>query len=94
MTFLFNKQVHIYIFRCKFFNKNACAKYAQDDQRTNDGIIAKKVICVLLYSLGKVSYNMLAHIFDTWPSLVYRWIAQAGAQLPDPEVSGDQRDGV
>jgi len=32
---------------------------------------------------------MLAKIFDTWPSLVYRWIAQAGAQLPDPEVSGE-----
>ena len=66
--------------------------FVEGDQRTNDKIIAKKAMCVLLYSLGKASYNMLAHIFDTWPSLVYRWIAQAGAQLPDPEVSGEIKE--
>jgi len=46
-------------------------------------------MCTLLYSLSKASYTMLAHIFDTWPSWVYRWIAQAGAQLPDTKVSGE-----
>jgi hypothetical protein len=32
---------------------------------------------------------MLAKIFDTWPSLVYRWIVQAGAQLPGTELLGE-----
>jgi len=70
-----------------------CAKcaynFVEGDQRTNDKIIAKKALCTLLYSLGKTSYTMLAKIFDTWPSLVYRWIVEAGAQLPDKEVSGE-----
>jgi len=46
-------------------------------------------MCTLLYSLGKVSFNMLAHIFDTWPSLVYRWIVQAGAKMPKEEIPGE-----
>ena len=49
-------------------------------------------MCTLLYSLGKVSYTMLAKIFDTWPSLVYRWIVEAGAQLPDKEVPGEIKE--
>jgi hypothetical protein len=44
-------------------------------------------MCVILYSLGKASFNMLAHIFDSWPSLAYRWIMEAGAKLPESNVS-------
>ncbi len=43
-------------------------------KQANEKIAAKKAMCVLLYSLSKASYSMLAKIFDTWPSLVYRWI--------------------
>ena len=57
-------------------------------KQANEKIAAKKAMCVLLYSLSKASYSMLAKIFDTWPSLVYRWIKEAGAKLPDQEVSG------
>ena len=67
-----------------------CAhNFVEGDQRTNEGVIAKKAMCTLLYSLSKASYTMLAKIFDTWPSLVYRWIVQAGTQLPDTEISGE-----
>ena len=57
-------------------------------KQAKEKIAAKKAMCVLLYSLSKASYSMLAKIFDTWPSLVYRWIKEAGAKLPDQEVSG------
>lgn len=63
--------------------------FVEGDKRTNDKIAAKKAMCVILYSLGKASYNMLAHIFNTWPSLVYRWIREAGAKLPKQEISGE-----
>ena len=71
-------------YRCKECGYN----FVEGDGRTNEKIAAKKAMCVIFYSLGKASYNMLAHIFDTWPSLVYRWIKEAGAKLPDGEVSG------
>jgi len=35
---------------------------------------------------------MLAHIFDTWPSLIYRWVVEAGVKLPDSEISGEIRE--
>ncbi len=66
--------------------------FVEGDGRTNEKIAAKKAMCVLLYSLSKASFNGLARIFDTWPSLVYRWIVEAGAKLPDEEVSGDIRE--
>jgi transposase len=72
-------------FRCKDCGFN----FVEGDARTNEKIAAKKAMCVILYSLGKGSFNMLAHIFDTWPSLVYRWIMEAGAKLPENSVSGE-----
>jgi hypothetical protein len=45
-------------------------------------------MCVLLYSLGKASFNMLAKLFDTWPSLTYRWITEAGAKIPAAQIPG------
>ena len=63
--------------------------FTEGDGRTNEKVAAKKAMCVLLYSLGKASFRMLAKIFDTSPSLVYRWIVEAGCKLPDQEVSSD-----
>jgi transposase len=57
-------------FRCK----NCGLTFVEGDARTNEKIAAKKAMCVILYSLGKVSFTMLAYVFDSWPSLVYRWI--------------------
>ena len=72
-------------YKCKECGYN----FVEGDGRTNEKIIAKKAMCVILYSLGKASFNMLAKVFDTWPSLVYRWIVEAGAKLPEPEISGE-----
>ena len=69
--------------------KNCGYNFVLGDGRTSEKIAAKKAMCVIFYSLGKASYNMLAHIFNTWPSLVYRWIIEAGANLPEHEISGE-----
>jgi len=66
--------------------------FVEGDKRTNDKVAAKKAMCTILYSLSKASFNMLAHIFDTWPSLTYRWIAEAGAKLSEPKVSGEIKE--
>jgi hypothetical protein len=47
---------------------------------------------VLLYSLVKASFNMLAKIFDMWPSQVYRWIVQEGLALPEQVISGEIKE--
>ena len=72
-------------YKCKECGYN----FVEGDGRTNEKIAAKKALCELLYSLSKASFNGLARIFDTWPSLVYRWIVEAGAKLPDETVPGD-----
>ena len=75
-------------YRCKSCGYN----FVVGDGRTNERVAAKKAMCVIFYSLGKGSYNMLAKIFNTWPSLVYRWIVEAGANLPEQEVSGEIKE--
>jgi transposase-like protein len=73
----------------RYICKECSYHFIEGDQRTDDKIIAKKAMCVLFYTLGKGSFRMLAKIFNTQPSLVYRWIVEAGAKLPDTEVSGE-----
>ena len=69
---------------------NECGyHFVEGDERTNDKIAAKKAMCVLIYSMGKGAFRMLAKIFDSHPSQVYRWVRQAGASLPDPKVADD-----
>lgn len=70
-------------YRCKSCGYN----FVEGDTRTSEAIIAKKAMCVIFYSLGKASYNMLAKIFNTWPSLVYRWIKEAGLNTQEPHIS-------
>ena len=72
-------------FKCKECNYH----FVVGDARTNEKIAAKKAMCVILYSLGKGSFRMLAKIFNTSPSLTYRWIVEAGCKLPDQEIPGD-----
>jgi len=62
------------------------------DERTNDKIAAIKALCVLFYSLGKGSYNMLGKIFDRDRSLIYRWIREAGLNTREPTI-GDGSEG-
>ena len=72
-------------YKCKKCGYN----FIEGDRRTNEKIAAKKAMCVILYSLAKASFNMLAKVFNTWTSLVYRWIVEAGAKLPKSEISGE-----
>lgn len=66
--------------------------FVEGDQWTNDGVIAKKVMCTIFYSVGKVLFSMLAHVFDDWSFLVYCWIVEAGAKLSESEVCGEIKE--
>ena len=59
------------------------------DERTNEKIAALKALCVLLYSLGKGSYNMMGKLFGRNRSLIYRWIREAGLNTDEPVIDGE-----
>lgn len=75
-------------YKCKECGLN----FIPQDKRTNSKIVAKKALCVLLYSLGKASFNMLGKIFGHSPALIYRWVRKEMSALPDPKVSGDIKE--
>ena len=47
---------------------------------------------MILYSLGKSSFGMLGRIFGHSRSLIYRWIVEEMAMLPEPQISGDIKE--
>jgi hypothetical protein len=48
-----------------------------------------KALCVVFYSLGKRSYNLLGKIFGRNRSLIYRWIREAGFRTGEPAIDGE-----
>ena len=71
-------------YKCKECGYN----FVIGDKRTNDKIVALKALCVLFYSLGKGSYNMLGKLFGRNRSLIYRWIREAGINTEEPAIDG------
>jgi len=75
-------------FKCKDCGLN----FVIGDERTNEKIDALKALVVMLYSLGKGSYNMLGKFFGRDRSLIYRWIKEAGLSFGDPDINGEIRE--
>ena len=75
-------------YKCKDCGLN----FVEGDERTNEKIIALKALVVMIYSLGKGSYNMLGKFFKRDRSLIYRWVKEAGLSFDDPEIDGDVRE--
>ena len=72
-------------YKCKECGYN----FVIGDERTNEKIASLKALCVLLYSLGKGSYNMMGKLFGRNRSLIYRWIREAGINAETPAISGE-----
>jgi transposase len=73
----------------RYYCKVCGCHFTEGDGRTNEQIAAKKAMCVVLYSLGKISFRTLAKTFNTSPSLTYRWIVEAGSKIPHQKTSGE-----
>ena len=72
-------------YKCKECGYN----FVIGDERTSEKIAALKALCVLFYSLGKGSYNMLGKLFNRNRSLIYRWIREAGINTDEPAINGE-----
>ena len=54
-------------YKCKDCNYNFIAR----DKRTKERLVVKKALAVVLYSLGKTSFEMLGKIFGADRSLIF-----------------------
>src|SRR5919106_4848479 len=75
-------------YKCKKWGLN----FVEGDGRVNESLVVKKALAVILYALGKASFNMMGKIFGHSPSLLYRWIVEEMAKLPEPSVPGDIKE--
>ena len=72
--------------------KNCGCNFTVGDRRTSPQTAAKKALCVLFYGLGKASFTMLGKLFGHSPSVIYRWIKEAGLALPDEEIPNNIKE--
>jgi transposase-like protein len=69
--------------------KKCGVHFVEGDARTGDKVAALKALWVVLYLLGKGSYDMLGKIFGRDRSLIYRWIREVGFCTSEPEIDGE-----
>jgi transposase-like protein len=73
----------------RFHCKTCGCHFTEGDGRTNEQVAIKKALCVILYASGKASFRTFAKIFNTSPSLTYRWIVEAGCSQRNQETHGE-----
>ena len=47
---------------------------------------AKKALALLLYSMGRASYDIIARLLQVSRVTVYRWVRQSASQMPAPTL--------
>lgn len=78
--------------KARYKCRNCGLNFVEGDGRVNESLVVKKALAVILYSLGKASFTMLGKIFGHSPSLLYRWIVEEMAKLPEPVIPGDIKE--
>ena len=73
----------------RYYCKECGCHFTEGDGRTNEQVAIKKALCVILHASGKASYRTLAKLFNTSPSLTYRWIVGAGCNQVNKETKGE-----
>jgi transposase-like protein len=72
-------------FRCK---KCGC-NFRIGDNRTDEQVLAKKFLCVLLHFMSKTSFRTLGKLLQTDHALAYRWIQEFNGNLSKAQVSNE-----
>ena len=67
-------------YKCKGCGKNVTLKPRRGKPEE------MKAAAILLYSVGKISMNMLGKIFKVSTVAVYKWIRQTAEKLPEPAM--------
>jgi len=50
---------------------------------------AMKAMAVLLYGMGAMSFSLIGRLFGVSDVAVYKWINQAAAGLPEPQIAAE-----
>ena len=75
-------------YKCKKCGLN----FIKGDRHVKDSVAVKKALVVILYSLGKASFGMLAKVFGHSRSLKYRWISEEAAKHTESVISGEIKE--
>ena len=72
-------------YTCKLCGYN----FVLGDERHSQATEVKKALGMILYSLGKASFGLLAKLFGVSRTTTDDWIRQAAASTDEPAISED-----
>jgi len=72
--------------------KECSINFVEGDKRCKQTTAVKKALAVMLYSLGKGSFNMIGKILGHSPSIIYRWIRKEMQITTEPVVTSDIKE--
>ncbi|MCL2707288.1 MAG: hypothetical protein FWE97_03910 [Dehalococcoidia bacterium] len=75
----------------RHYCKDCGCHFTDGDGRTNERVTIKKAMCVVLHILGKTSFRTMARVFNTSPSLTYRWIDEAKCKSYNHDLKGETK---
>jgi len=67
--------------RQRFCCKRCRCNFRVGDNRTDEGVAVKKLLCVLLHFFGNDSFRSLGKLFQVDHTLVYRWVREFDENL-------------
>ena len=70
----------------RYHCKECLHNFVSGDERVNPTTQTKRALTVILYSLGKVSYGMLAKLFNVSRTTIQNWIEIEADLLHDPII--------
>jgi transposase len=75
-------------YQCKLCGYN----FVLGDERHSPATEVKKALCIILYSLGKASFGVLANLFGVSRTTTYDWIRHAAASTNEPMIAEDVQE--
>lgn len=76
----------------RYYGKACRRHYVEGDARGTAHLGAQQALAVVLYSVGKASFGLLAQVCGVSRALTSRWIKAEAAGRPEPAIAGDIRE--
>ena len=73
----------------RFLCKSCGYNFVEGDERVRHENIIKRAFCVLLYAMGKGTFNFMGKLFKVSPVSVYKWIKKEAEMIQDFEISSE-----
>jgi len=76
----------------RFLCKGCGYNFVEGDERVRHENTIKRAFCILLYTMGKGTFNFMGKLFKVSPTAVYKWVRKEAERMQGSEISSAVRE--